>query len=576
MTRLRAFLLAATIALPATPVAAAPPAQLSTTDRSAYREIFAAVRAGDWANASARLDAMPQGPLHAAARAEIYTGKGSPRVELDRILPLLASAPESPKAAQLARLAESRGAYEVPPIQHAQNLVWAGSQPRRARPKTVKGDPVADEIEARIDRFIVDDQPAAAEALLNERRLSLTAEARSAFQQRVAWSHYLVGDNGSARRLAALESVSEWRFHSDWIAGLAAWRMNDCNNAAISFANVGANAGDIELMAAGNYWAARAYMKCQRPDQVQTKLRAAARHKETFYGILAGTALGVQTRNFSGLHDYGDAEWRTVATRPNVKAAIALAEIGETGLADDYIRHQAKLGGAADHNALIHLAHDLNLAETQYWLAHNAPRGTAVNAAARYPMPGWKPPRGWRVDPSLAFAHALQESNFRTRAVSPADATGVMQVRPGTAGDLARNRGESFDRSQLFDPNINIEYGQSYLEYLREHSGTGGLLPKVIAAYNAGPAPISRWNEQQMAGGDPLLYIESMPYWETRGYVPIVLRNYWIYEQKAGKASTSRAALAQGMWPRFPGLPGANAVRIEPRPYRPAIAQGTD
>jgi hypothetical protein len=76
-----------------------------------------------------------------------------------------------------------------------------------------------------------------------------------------------------------------------------------------------------------------------------------------------------------------------------------------------------------------------------------------------------------------------------------------------------------------------------------------------------------------MDGGDPLLYIESIPYWETRGYVPIVLRNYWIYEGKAGRGSASRKALAQGMWPRFPGLPGADAVRMEQR--RTAQASGT-
>jgi hypothetical protein len=85
----------------------------------------------------------------------------------------------------------------------------------------------------------------------------------------------------------------------------------------------------------------------------------------------------------------------------------------------------------------------------------------------------------------------------------------------------------------------------------------------VIAAYNAGPAPIAAWNSREMDKGDPLLYIESIPYWETRGYVPIVLRNYWIYEQQAGKDSPSRIALAQGLWPRFPGLPGATAVRID-------------
>jgi soluble lytic murein transglycosylase-like protein len=140
-----------------------------------------------------------------------------------------------------------------------------------------------------------------------------------------------------------------------------------------------------------------------------------------------------------------------------------------------------------------------------------------------------------------------------------------MQVRPGTAGDMARARGEPFTAASLSQPQINIEYGQSYLEYLRDYPATGGLLPKVIASYNAGPAPIAEWNARYDQS-DPLFYIEALPYWETRGYVPIILRNYWIYEARGGDQSPSRRALAQGLWPRFPGLPGPTAVRIAPRP----------
>jgi len=310
---------------------------------------------------------------------------------------------------------------------------------------------------------------------------------------------------------------------------------------------------------------------------VQARLRSAARLKETFYGLLAATALGIKSPSFSELHDYRDAEWRSIAHKPNVKAALALVEIGETGLADEFIKHQAKIGGVADHDKLLHLADDLNLASTQYWLAHNAPRGAKVNAAARYPMPDWEPARGWRVDPALVFAHTLQESSFRTHVVSPAGATGLMQVRPGTAGDIARKRGEYFNPQQLTQPSTNMEYGQSYLEYLRDYSGTGGLLPKVIAAYNAGPAPVAEWNARQIDRGDPLLYIESLPYWETRGYVPIVLRNFWVYELKAKKGSYSREALAQGMWPKFPGMAGPKAVRLEQRvPSQSGNAYGSD
>jgi soluble lytic murein transglycosylase-like protein len=149
-----------------------------------------------------------------------------------------------------------------------------------------------------------------------------------------------------------------------------------------------------------------------------------------------------------------------------------------------------------------------------------------------------------------------------------------MQVRPGTADDIARARGEPFDSRQLTSPAANIEYGQSYIETLRDHYATGGLLPKVIAAYNAGPVPVAEWNSRRFDRGDPLLYIESLPYWETRGYVPIVLRNYWIYEEEAGKTGGSREALAQGLWPKFPGMPGARAVRLKPDEAK--LAYGTE
>jgi soluble lytic murein transglycosylase len=83
-----------------------------------------------------------------------------------------------------------------------------------------------------------------------------------------------------------------------------------------------------------------------------------------------------------------------------------------------------------------------------------------------------------------------------------------------------------------------------------------------MAAYNAGLTPVTRWNHQVRDGGDPLLWMESVPYWETRGYVNIVMRNYWMYERQAGGSSESRIAIAQGLWPTFPGLGAAQGVRL--------------
>ena len=298
---------------------------------------------------------------------------------------------------------------------------------------------------------------------------------------------------------------------------------------------------------------------------MQARLRAAARHGETFYGLLAQSALGMRSPP-ADMTTFTERDWHALRGLGNVRAAIALSEIGENQLASDLIRHQARIGSPRDHEPLIHLAARLNLTATQMYLSHNGPRGARFGPAERYPTPSWRPANGWRVDQALAYAHALAESNFRPDVTSPAGARGLLQVLPGTSQWMARvNPGaRAADPSRLYDPATNLEYGQTFLEFLRDYSGTGGLLPKVIASYNAGPAPIAAWNTR-FDQSDPLLYIETIPYWETRGYVPIILRNYWIYEDRNADRSASRRALAAGLWPRFPGLPGATAVRVAPR-----------
>src|SRR3546814_1858811 len=122
------------------------------------------------------------------------------------------------------------------------------------------------------------------------------------------------------------------------------------------------------------------------------------------------------------------------------------------------------------------------------------PQGQRPGAYARYHMPKWTPDCGWRVDKAVVFAHALQESNFRASVVSPAGARGLMQVLPGTAKMMARQHGGIVDPDQLDNPSTNMEYGQRYLERLRDMSATGGLLSKIMADLHGGPVPVRPWN----------------------------------------------------------------------------------
>ncbi|RYM11265.1 lytic transglycosylase domain-containing protein [Sphingobium cupriresistens] len=538
------------------------PLQLGDGDKARYRAIFSALQAQQWSEAKAMIAALDaQDAVRPLALSELYLAKGSPRVELFDLLDLINKAAWLPKADQLSRLAQKRGATILPDLPQIQKMVWLGSAPRRQYVAAIKTDALAQALAGQIQTYVKNDDPAGAEGLLATGEAGLTSEGLTEVRQRVAWAYYIENDDVNARRMAvrALETRTggDWTVQAHWTNGLASWRQNDCRTAAPAFANVAALAGDADMRAAGAYWASRAYMVCGEAEKVAAYLKQAARSDETFYGLLARESLGLPMQAAALVSRFSDIDWGVLKGSPNVHAAIALSAIGDNGRADEILRYQAKIGGPAQYDALLRLAGALSLPATQLWLAHNGPAGKQPASFARFPAPNWRPDGGWRVDPSLIYAHTLQESGFRSDVVSSAGARGLMQVRPGTAGDVGLT-----NASQLFVPSTNMEYGQRYLESLRDMSATGGLLPKVMAAYNAGPQPVDRWNTQVHDKGDPLLFMESLPYYETRAYVNIVMRNYWMYQIQAKGSADCLTGMAQGMWPTFPNAKGVKLVRL--------------
>ncbi len=533
----------APVAQPVPPVP--PPAPVIRVPRN-WNEVFSAIRGRRWAEAYAGIATLPPGSLSAVARAELYTAKGSPMVSLGEIQALLAEAPDLPQAEQLARLAAARGALVTPTYIVRRPTVWLGNAPTRSRARAVRGEPMADQLRAQLDPLVKVNDAINAELLLMQAAAYLSYEARAEAGQRVAWTYYSSGRDADARRVAdsyRYGAGGEWATQSAWVSGLASWRLNDCNAASRSFREVATRAVQRELSAGGYYWTARAEQACRRPSAVAPLLKAAARSSESFYGLLARETLGTDKRLPQG----AQAGLGSIESLPNVRRARELVRIGQPWLAEQLIKHQAQIGRPGDHQALVELTKSLDLPSAQYWLAHNGQRGARVDPADRYPMPRWSPRGGWRVDPALVLAHMRQESSFRVDVVSPAGAVGLMQVLPGTAAQMARRNGIS---PNLLDPLSNMAHGQSFIEAMRTSSATQGQLPKIIAAYNAGPLPVGRW--AWLDRGDPLLWIESIPYWETRYYVPAVLRNLWVYQGLAGAEMPTLNSFAQHRWPAFP------------------------
>ena len=156
------------------------------------------------------------------------------------------------------------------------------------------------------------------------------------------------------------------------------------------------------------------------------------------------------------------------------------------------------------------------------------------------------------ISQSFAMAIARRESSFMVDAVSPAGATGLMQIMPSTAQYLAKKR---VTRETLYKVNHNLDYGIQYLRYLMDKLSNNSVL--VSASYNAGWRKVMEW----LPENDPLpvdIWIENIPYKETREYVKAVLAYQYIYEQQLGETDSIFPRLTRDV------IPSSNALTTHP------------
>jgi soluble lytic murein transglycosylase len=132
-----------------------------------------------------------------------------------------------------------------------------------------------------------------------------------------------------------------------------------------------------------------------------------------------------------------------------------------------------------------------------------------------------------KVSPFLVWAIMRRESTFRPEVMSTADARGLMQIIPPTATAIAQKLAEPAPApGDLFAPDRNIRYGAWYLSRLMERFGHPVL---AAAAYNAGPNAAAKWAKER--GTLPLdLFVETIPFKETRGYVKQVVADLFLYQ----------------------------------------------
>gem|GEM_PF-1598230 len=158
-------------------------------------------------------------------------------------------------------------------------------------------------------------------------------------------------------------------------------------------------------------------------------------------------------------------------------------------------------------------------------LMYHSQLRTAGNFQIAYPRAFFQvmSEQSGRVDPYLLMAIARKESTLNPKAVSPANAQGLLQLNPDTA--VKFNKDPTMD---LFNPRVNAEISALYLSELTKMMK--GQLPLVVAAYNAGEAPVFTW-ANRYPSEDLMMFIDLIPYRETRDYVGYVLANYYWYRR---------------------------------------------
>jgi len=290
------------------------------------------------------------------------------------------------------------------------------------------------------------------------------------------------------------------------------------------------------------YWQARSLQLAQPGSQEPAKIYRALAAERGIYEFMAADLMGLPLQLKHQPLPGAAQSLKKVQSRPAVRRALEFFERGEESAA-----------WQEWYNAVNHLPHDeqvalARLAYERRWY-FQAIRTLALaqhwdDLELRFPL-AWQTElkqaaNARNLQPSWAFAIARQESAFRLEAKSSAGALGLMQLMPRTARETARRFAIALKNDRdILRPNTNVALGTAYLAQLQEQFGGNRVL--ASAAYNAGPSRVRGWlKDAEHLPWD--IWVESIPFDETRQYVQNVLSYTAIYGHRLGMPQPFLAA----------------------------------
>lgn len=275
------------------------------------------------------------------------------------------------------------------------------------------------------------------------------------------------------------------------------------------------------------YWKARSLAALGRQTEANVML-AALSNEFNYYGQLAAEELGTGISSVPQTWSPDEDDVEDIARDPSLQRALALYKAG--------LRYEGALEWQwaireYDDKRLLAAA---GLAQENEWYERaidTAERTTMLHDfALRYPAPYrslvQEYSRQLSLDEAWVYGLVRQESRFVHTARSSAGASGLMQLMPSTARWAAKQLGLTGHHSTLTETvDTNISLGTYYLREVMDSVGNNAVM--ASAGYNAGPRRAREW-----AAGRPLegsIYVETIPFSETREYVKKVMANTLNY-----------------------------------------------
>jgi soluble lytic murein transglycosylase len=337
----------------------------------------------------------------------------------------------------------------------------------------------------------------------------------------------------TVRKLRALDPKDTVAAGFLWSRGWQDFSRADYSGAIATWSELAALYPDDSSGRRSRYWIARSHEAQGQPDRAREIYTAlAAADTSDFYRRYAVARLARLKAAPPAAEAAHPAEpWPDdpALVRAQLLSDFGLDELAQAEL--DLVRDRAQPRSVAALQGLVFARRGERrksvMAIHEAFPALGGPLQAAVPEEALklyYPLDFERPIRASAaangLPPALVFGVIRQESAFDANAQSRAGASGLMQLMPGTARELARGLGLSWSRQQLSDPSWNVQVGTSYLRQVM--AMFGGNLELALAGYNGGPYRIKRlWRE---AGGSDLdRFLEGLSIEESKIYVKRIL-----------------------------------------------------